>query len=302
MENQYNDRHAREILEPYASAGYLSFDELGVWPGDKLKMQDKHDEFESSEPMSPETEALRWRPADHLQHLPDATEPASTPMLPNPFNARELAAFMLGGTGAQVRHEYGEWADGPDQQSLSRIDRQSYARRAVIEAFAAYREAERVVGAYPTELAAVADRARKAYNIANMEANLREGVSDSIPGTEDSRVRRERAKSSIAALDSEMEAANKAAQIASETWLTAMVVCLLVEQKPQAATVKPGINKKWTPEFTNEVRVYRTSYTEAQTAEKYGVSGSLIRRKLAATTPASKSKATPFSGLVHRSK
>lgn len=65
---------------------------------------------------------------------------------------------------------------------------------------------------------------------------------------------------------------------------------------------KPGAAQRWTPEFTNEVRAYRASHTEAQTAEKYGVAGSLIRRKLAPSNPASKPKATPFSGLVHRSK
>ena len=151
MEAKYNLKHAKEILEPYAPKGYLRFDERGVWPG-----------IERDLLLQTETEGLRWRPARQLQLLPGAPEVKGTPMLPNPFTARELAAFMLEGAGALVADFYGEWDDGPDPDSLRAIDPDSKARRAVTEAFTAYREAEGIVGPYPRALQADADRARKA--------------------------------------------------------------------------------------------------------------------------------------------
>ena len=216
METQFNIGHAKEILEASGQIGYLLFDERGVWPGiarDLLLLAD--------------TEELRWRPARQLQHLPDAPEVNATPMLPNPFNARELAAFMLKGVGASVADFYGDWSDGPDVESLSVIGLDSHARRAVIEAFTAYREAEKIVGPAPVALGADATRARKAYNEAKRAANEREGVFAAMPGTIDAGARRKRAADSIAAQEAEMNATEAASQQASEAWLTAMVQCLL---------------------------------------------------------------------------
>ena len=221
MEAKYNLKHAKEILEPYAPKGYLRFDERGVWP-----------DIERDLLLQTETERLRWRPARQLQHLPGAPEVKDTPMLPNPFTARELAAFMLDGAGALVADFYGEWDDGPDPDSLRAIDPDSKARRAVTEAFTAYREAEGIVGPYPRALQADADRARKAYNEANQRANEREGVSGAVPGTDDSTARRARAVASVAAQEAKMHTTIAASRQASEAWLTKMVRCLL---EPQAA-------------------------------------------------------------------
>lgn len=127
-----------------------------------------------------------------------------------------------------VSDHYGEWDDGPRPDSLKDIPAcEDLARLAVRCAFEAHREAQKIVGAPPWLLIAEANRARKAYNAANKAANMREGVSDSIPGTDDSKGRRARAVASIAELDSEMEAAAKQAQAAQEVWLNAMVRQLL---------------------------------------------------------------------------
>ena len=227
MEAKYNLKHAKEILEPYAPKGYLRFDERGVWP-----------DIERDLLLQTETERLRWRPARQLQHLPGAPEVKDTPMLPNPFTARELAAFMLDGTGALVAHCYGERDDGPDPDSLRAIDPDSKARRAVTEAFTAYREAEGIVGPYPRALQADADRARKAYNEANQRANEREGVSGAVPGTDDSTARRARAVASVAAQEAKMHTTIAVSRLASEAWLTKMVRCLL---EPQAAAPAPEV-------------------------------------------------------------
>lgn len=80
MEAEYNIEHAREILEPCGLlVGYLLTDERGVQPAIKRDLL-----------LLTETEGLRWRPARQLQHLPGAPEVKDTPMLPNPFTAREL--------------------------------------------------------------------------------------------------------------------------------------------------------------------------------------------------------------------
>ena len=200
MENQYNIEHAREILKPCVLLkplglpdSYLRVDEHGVWPT-----------FEVNELAKEETEGLRWRPADHLQHLPDATEPASTPMLPNPFTARELAAFMLEGAGALVADFYGEWDDGPDPESLRAIDPDSKARRAVTEAFTAYRLAIEKVGKYDMDALARRDAAHTAYWKSSNDKALSKAFEDA---------------------QAEWDAAHQA-------WLTKMVRCLL---EPQAA-------------------------------------------------------------------
>ena len=152
METKYNERHAREILEPCNLLGkYLLIDDRGVWPAI---------EHDKDSPLLREYEVLRWRPTSELQGSPDAPEASEAPMLPMPFTARELAAFMLAGTGAMVADFYGDWSAGPYKESLSQIDPYSNARKAVTEAYAAYRLALGEVGDGDTELQNRANAAR----------------------------------------------------------------------------------------------------------------------------------------------
>ena len=224
MEQTFDIQDAFALLEPCGVIDkYFTVDEHGVWPAANF---DKTDEVASN--------FARWRPAlvfaddAHAPDLPPRQSAARTPALPPEFNARELAAFMMDGWGVMVADHYGEWDDGPRPDSLKEIPAcEDLARLAVKCAFEARREAQKIVGAPPLELIAEADRARKAYNAASKAANIREGVSDSIPGTEESAARRERAKTSTAALDSAMEATADAARAAQEAWLNAMVRQLL---------------------------------------------------------------------------
>lgn len=196
MENQYNVEHAREILLPCDVLGkYLLLNERGVWPA-----------VERDPLLLPETDGLRWRPAREMQHLSSAPEVSDTPMLPNLFNARELAAFMLNGAGALVADFYGDWSDGPSQQSLNHIDPDSSARRAVIEAFTAYRRAIEKVGKWDADALTRRDAAHKVYWKSSNDKALLMAFEDA---------------------QTEWDAAYQA-------WLTAMVVCLL--EKPQAST------------------------------------------------------------------
>lgn len=200
MEAEYNIEHAREILEPSGLLGkYLLLDERGVWPG-----------IERDLLLQTETEGLRWRPARQLQLLPGAPEVKGTPMLPNPFTARELAAFMLEGAGALVADFYGEWDDGPDPESLRAIDPDSKARRAVTEAFTAYRLAIEKVGKYDMDALARRDAAHTAYWKSSNDKALLKAFEDA---------------------EAEWDAAYQA-------WLTKMVRCLL---EPQAAAPAPVV-------------------------------------------------------------
>lgn len=203
MEAKYNLKHAKEILEPCGLLGenqrgkYLRIKKRGVMPAIKRDLL-----------LLNETEGLRWRPARQLQHLPGAPEVKGTPMLPNPFTARELAAFMLDGAGALVADFYGEWDDGPDPDSLRAIDPDSKARRAVTEAFTAYRLAIEKVGKYDMDALARRDAAHTAYWKSSNDKALLKAFEDA---------------------EAEWDAAYQA-------WLTKMVRCLL---EPQAAAPAP---------------------------------------------------------------
>lgn len=199
MEAKYNLKHAKEILEPCGLLGenqrgkYLRIKKRGVMPAIKRDLL-----------LLNETDGLRWRPARQLQLLPGAPEVKGTPMLPNPFTARELAAFMLEGAGALVADFYGEWDDGPDPESLRAIDPDSKARRAVTEAFTAYRLAIEKVGKYDMDALARRDAAHTAYWKSSNDKALSKAFEDA---------------------QAEWDAAHQA-------WLTKMVRCLL---EPQAA-------------------------------------------------------------------
>lgn len=65
--------------------------------------------------------------------------------------------------------------------------------------------------------------------------------------------------------------------------------------------VKNGIQKVWTPEFFELVFAYRANHTEDETANHFGKSGALIRRKLREFKERKASQKTnPFLGLVKK--
>ena len=219
-EKPYGRKVAESLLSPTGTNNYWVIDDQGLWPKGEwnpaLGTGNRIDfELES------------WRPAVMFatDSLPQA--PGDLPALPFPFDAKDLTAFMLAGFGALVADHYGDWENGPNPERIDELNPLDFSRRAVKEAFESYREALKIVGPYPLELGAKADRAREAWSVANAEANQREGVSDSKPGTEDSKARGERAKASIVPQDLEMEATAAEAKAAEEKWLEAMVRELL---------------------------------------------------------------------------
>lgn len=98
-----------------------------------------------------------WRPACELSVQGESTW--LQPSLPIPFNANELAAFFLHGNGWYVRESFGAWDDGPDDVVFDNMIQPDddiaslvvpVVKKAVTEAFDAYRAAECVVGPYDT--------------------------------------------------------------------------------------------------------------------------------------------------------
>ncbi len=158
----------------------------------------------------PEYKLLSWKPVMAFQDDQNAPDCKDTPALPFPFDARDLAAFMLDGVGAFVADYYGDWEDGPETESLNDIDpSNNYARRAVTEAFTAYRMAIEKVGKYDMDALARRDAAHTAYWKSSNDKALSKAFEDA---------------------QAEWDAAYQA-------WLTKMVRCLLEPQAAAPATV-----------------------------------------------------------------
>lgn len=168
-----------------------------------------------------------------------------------------LAALMLFGRGALVAEEFGDWSDGPDKSITSGLSEE--AEHAMRDAYAAYRDAERIVGAYPLAQQTEANRLRKEHRIAKDAAKAKYGVGDepfhvvrvepSMSGadiaaaTADARAHNARLDEGIknvreatADISARLDAANDSASSAYEAWLNAMVRQLL--QPPPAQTTE----------------------------------------------------------------
>ncbi len=232
----YKKEHAENLLIPCAASEQWEITERGVSPKPQPEPKPKTGETQAvANQLAGYAPLLSWRPAVVFKDDTPAPDLINTPSLPFPFDARDLAVFMLNGVGSLVADFYGEWDDGPDKLAIDEITPlDPFARQAVTDAYVAYREAQEIVGPYPSELDNKAERARKAWGAANKDANQREGVFDSEPRTKESTASRERAKAATAALEEEMKTAAAEAKAAHDKWLEAMVRELL---KPAPAPV-----------------------------------------------------------------
>ena len=201
----YNRGHADALLAPCGEVSPWRIDDRGVWPA--------YSDYEEAKRLGLESEQklLSWKPVMVFQDDQNAPDCKDTPALPFPFDARDLAAFMLDGVGAFVADYYGDWEDGPETESLNDIDpSNNYARRAVREAFDAYRLAIEKVGKYDMDALARRDAAHTAYWKSSNDKALLKAFEDA---------------------EAEWDAAYQA-------WLTKMVRCLL---EPQAAAPAPEV-------------------------------------------------------------
>ena len=201
----YNRGHADALLAPCGEVSPWRIDDRGVWPA--------YSDYEEAKRLGLKSEhkLQSWKPVTAFQDDQNAPDCKDTPALPFPFDARDLAAFMLDGVGAFVADYYGDWEDGPETECLNDIDpSNNYARRAVREAFDAYRLAIEKVGKYDMDALARRDAAHTAYWKSSNDKALLKAFEDA---------------------EAEWDAAYQA-------WLTKMVRCLL---EPQAAAPAPEV-------------------------------------------------------------
>lgn len=187
-----------------------------------------------------DAKVFEWSPACELDE-PDAPNPLVAPSLPFPFTARELAAFFVDGIGAHLAEHYGLFdprpTEGdlhpekvePDEGMMDEMgDMAKVPKRALRQAFAAYREAADAVGARPFDLEdralALARDLQSQNRLENIWQRLYEhGISD-----EEREARRDRARSAVYALRAESIEAANASQAAYRTWRKAVVQWLLL--------------------------------------------------------------------------
>lgn len=142
-------RRAKRLLRHSDADGYFRIDDRGVWPVEDESVVYRGDGDRIGE-QSPESVFGQWRPARVLAAKGYEIDPADTPALPFPFDAKELAAFMVNGMGAFVAEWYcdGDWDNGLSIEVLERslpVD-ESWLRQTVREAIEAYRVAKEAIG------------------------------------------------------------------------------------------------------------------------------------------------------------
>ncbi len=142
-------RRAKRLLDPCHVDGQFRIDDRGVWPVEDESVVYRGDGDVIGE-QSPESVFGQWRPARVLAAKGYEIDPADTPALPFPFDARQLAAFMVNGMGALVAEWYcdGDWDNGLSIEALERsipVD-EVWLRKTVKEAVDAYRAAKDAIG------------------------------------------------------------------------------------------------------------------------------------------------------------
>ena len=189
-------------------AHFIVIDETGVSPNASLE----------------ETPSLLWKPCLELLDGPDPPDARVTPGLRFPFDAPQLAMFMLDGPGAYVTIAFGEWQIEPDQERLDSMHiYANRAREAVQGAFAAYHQAVGVVGQGYLEPEAEEAEANRRYNAAYEAACVKHNVDRKSPSRDQYWIQLELAKNEVAPLRDQQGLARERSASARSLWRKAMV-------------------------------------------------------------------------------
>lgn len=175
-------------------------------------------------------DSLNWTPVCDLEESPDSPDPLTTPALPFPFTARQLAAFMLDGWGSFLHQRFASEDGRLDVdvvQALLGGVRDAKPREAIAGAFAALAKASQDVGEPDASLAESQVAATAALDEAKKEAErLHPWREDGI--TEEERSARVQMRNEMT---TQAKAALSAARTAQEKdhtdWRKAMVRWLL---------------------------------------------------------------------------
>jgi hypothetical protein len=230
VSKKYDIATAKTLLE-------LAFPKLAfpIWDPPPYVIRDdgiyQSEEYRNA---SPREEAFDWSPAYDM----DASDPMKVPMLPIPFGAPELAAFMLDGAGSMIPDAL-EYRIGEGTPDLNRFDHplMRVVREALRESFALLQLTLQRVGQPNYEEIASAHHLLGQCEKENGMANDREGVFDrktkQANGREDEisseeiRARRERAVTSVSELNARAEQAHATAKQNWKDWRKRMVGALL---------------------------------------------------------------------------
>lgn len=219
----YSKETAEAILEVGNREAYMEFKPDGVWTTE-------------------EQSGYEWTPACELDG-PNAPDPLTTPSLPFPFTANELAAFMLDGIGWFTVDALGGWDEGPDPvvMDLTGI-RGAKAREAVEGAYQAYRDAETVVGRFDGKALSNVQRLEADYEEARLHCFEEHGVGEAgiTEAKPDARITL--AYADVADKLASLKVARMEANAALGAWRKAMVGQLL---QPQAACTPKEADTQW---------------------------------------------------------
>lgn len=168
---------------------------------------------------------LAWNPAVDLENGPD---PATWPLLPATFSARDLAAFLVYGVGTFIHDLLG--ADGVlDESALENVGgmRDEWVRQALREAYDLVGRARAAVGPLDDEAEREAGLLGRQLDDAIDQANKRERVFELGISDDEASARRDRARAAVACLEKEFEGLKAKAEEKRECWRRDMVRALL---------------------------------------------------------------------------
>lgn len=173
---------------------------------------------------------FEWTPVCDLEEGPGSPDPLTTPALPFPFTARQLAAFMLDGWGWFLAERFAGEDGEVDAEVVKMLlggARDAKPREAITAAFAALSAARKRVGEPDRKLDKAECEAEAAYKQKHDEAerlhNWREAGITKVE--RDARVQRR--NEAVAAEKSDLHRAMEANRNAHAKWRRAMVQWLL---------------------------------------------------------------------------
>lgn len=229
----------------------------------------------------PEEEIFDWSPAYDMD-WPDAPNPATAPMLPLPFTANELAAFMLDGAGASVLHAITDSGCTSDEEAIHKYwgthPRNRHTREALKEALLLLAEANERVGPLDTKYQEQADALAEQYESAldalqTFQKHVSEQTSEEHISEQTSQ---EQVSEQIQALKAEMSAAKEVAKSKRHAWRKAMVHYLL---SPSVKNKYVPV-KRWTESEKQKLREARDKYGAEKAATMYGITTGRLRQLL----------------------
>lgn len=229
----------------------------------------------------PQEEIFDWSPAYDMD-WPEAPNPATAPMLPLPFTAKELAAFMLDGAGVGILHAITDSGCASDEEAIHRHwgnhPRHRHTRDAIRDALQMLAEANQHVAPLDIQYQEKADELSEKY----------ESTLNQLEAKITSKKNKEHLSQSLQTLRAEMSAAQETAKSRRHTWRKAMVHYLLA----------PSIKKKytqvtrWTESEKQKLLDAKMKYGATKAAEMFGINTSRVRRILSEGTTKKKSLPT----------